>query len=115
VERRKASRYELQVPVLFSWKNASKQAGGFTRDISASGVYVLCEESHCPSRGDTVTLQLILPSIADAEGRGLKLKSKGQVLRTGELAEQSGFAVVAEFGLEPNSGSKNSGESGALA
>lgn len=98
MERRKASRYGLRVPVLFSWEDPHlKLDGGFTRDISASGVYVLCEKKYCPAQGDTVTIQLILPSIVDLEPRGLKLKSRGRVLRTGDFPEESGFALLAEF------------------
>lgn len=115
VERRKASRYGLRLPVLFSWENAqSKRAGGLTRDISTSGVYVLCEKNYCPAQGDTVTVKLILPSIADVEAQGMKLKSKGQVVRTADFPEESGFAVLAEFGMELNTGDKDNGQSGEL-
>ena len=124
MERRKASRYGLRVPVLFSWENAqSKRAGGLTRDISASGVYVLCEKNHCPAQGDTVTVKLILPSIADVEAQGsiadveaqgTKLNSKGQVVRTADFPEESGFAVLAEFAMELNTGDKGNGQSGEL-
>jgi len=100
--------------VLFSWDNAQpKRAGGLTRDISASGVYVLCEKNHCPAEGDTVTIQLILPSIGDdVEAQGMKLKSRGPVLRTADFPEESGFAVLAEFGMELTAGDKDNGQSG---
>jgi len=101
VERRKASRYGLRLPVLFSWKDAqSKLDGGFTRDISASGVYVLCEKNHCPAQGEIVKIQLFLPSIGDLETPGMKLRSKGQVLRTDDFPEECGFAVLADFDME---------------
>src|SRR5262245_36372167 len=107
VERRKAARYGLRVPVLFSWEETQPKLAGFTRDISASGAYVLCEEECYPAEGDTVAIQLILPPIADLEAQGMKLEFKGQVLRSGDLGEEHGFAVLAESGMELNPGSKN--------
>jgi c-di-GMP-binding flagellar brake protein YcgR len=115
VERRQAARYGLRVPVLFSCEDAQpKQVAGVTRDISASGAYVLCEESYCPAQGGTVAIQLILPPIANMEAQGMKLNFKGQVLRTGDFQEESGFAVRAEYGMELNTGSKDSGQSAEL-
>lgn len=115
MERRKAARYGLRVPVLFSWEGTQpKQAGGATRDISTLGAYVLCEKSCCPVQGDTVAIQLTLPPVANMEAQGMKLNFKGQVLRTGDFEEESGFAVLADYGMELNTGSKNSGQSGEL-
>jgi PilZ domain len=115
VERRKASRYGIRIAVLFSWEDTqSKQAEGFTRDISVSGAYVLCEKNLRPGQGNTVTIQLILPSFVDFEAQGMKLKSRGQVLRTDDFPEESGFAVRAEFGMNLNTGDKNDGQSGEL-
>lgn len=106
MERRRAARYGLRVPVLFSWDDTrANQAEGLTRDISAIGAYVLCEGNHCPVLGDEVRIQLILPSIANAEAQGMKLNFKGQVLRTGDFQE-SGFAVLAEYDMELTTGSK---------
>jgi PilZ domain-containing protein len=111
VERRKAARYVLRVPVLFSWEDHQpRQARGFTRDISASAAYVVCEKSYCPIQGDIVEIQLILPSVAHLEAQGIKLKFKGHVLRSGEFQEESGFAVLANCAMELNTG-KN-GEEG---
>jgi hypothetical protein len=113
LERRKVSRYGLRLPVLFSREDTqSKRDGGVTRDISVSGVYVLCEKSRCPAPGNTVTTQLILPSIEDLETQGMKLKSKGQVVRVGNFPEESGFAVLAEFDIELDAGDKSSKQSG---
>jgi hypothetical protein len=112
VERRKASRYRLLLQVLFSLEDTpSKRERGFTRDISARGVYVLCEKSSSPAQGDIVTIELILPSLVDQEAQGMKLKSKGRVLRTGDPSEESGFAVLADFDMELNAGDKNNGQS----
>lgn len=109
MERRKAARYCLRVPVLFSSQgNQTEQAEGFTRDISAAGAYVQCEENYCPVPGDAMAIQLILPPIASVEAQGMRLNFKGHVLRTGDFHE-SGFAVLAEYGMELNTGSKNGG------
>lgn len=105
MERRKAPRFELRLPVLFSWENTQlKQAGGFTRDISASAAYVLCETASRPTAGEIVTIQLLLPPIANLEAQGIKLKFKGHVLRSGEWQEEGGFAVLANCGMELNAG-----------
>jgi hypothetical protein len=103
----------LRVPVLFRWKDTqSKLDGGFTRDISAAGVYVLCEKNHCPAQGEIVKIQLILPAIGDQEAHGMTLRSKGQVIRTDEFPGECGFAALADFDMELNTGDKNSpGES----
>lgn len=115
MERRKESRFGLRVPVLFSSEDTQlKQTRGFTRDISAWGAYILCEKSVCPGQGDTVVIDLMLPSIADVEGQGIKLKSKGQVLRTRDSQEESGFAMLADCAMELTTGSKNSEQSGEL-
>jgi hypothetical protein len=86
--------------VLFSREDTQPKQTGFTRDVSASGAYVLCEESSYPAQGDTVAIQLILPPIADMETQGMTLEFIGQVLRTGDFPEESGFAVLAEAGME---------------
>jgi hypothetical protein len=115
VERRKTARYGLRVPVLFGWGDTQPaQARGVTRDISASGAYVICEKNYCPADGDTLAIQLILPPIANMEAQGMKLEFKGQVLRSGDFQEESGFAALAEHGMELNSGRKNSGQSWEL-
>jgi hypothetical protein len=58
-----------------------------------------------------VTVQLLLPPIAKLEPQGIKLKFKGHVLRSGELQEESGFAVLANCAMELNTG-KSGGRSG---
>lgn len=113
MERRKAARYGLRVPAVFSWQDTPpRQAGGVTRDISASGAYVVCEESYCPAQGDTVAIQLLLPSIADMEAHGMKLEFEGQVLRAGDCQRECGFAVLAEFGMKLNTETRDNGQSG---
>jgi hypothetical protein len=104
VERRKASRYRLRVPVLFSGKDTQSKLKGLTRDISTSGVYILCEKDQCPAHGESVTIDLILPSIVDLEAEGMNLRSKGPVVRTDDFPEKCGFAVMADFDMELNTG-----------
>lgn len=112
MERRRAARYELRVPVLFSGEDSGPKHAGFTRDVSASGAYILCEESRYPAQGDTVEIQLILPPVAAVETRGMKLEFKGRVVRAADFREDSGFVVLAESGMELKTGSKNSEENG---
>ena len=101
--------------MVFSWEDTQpRQGGGVTRDISASGAYVVCEESYCPVQGDRVAMQLILPPIADMDAHGMKLEFEGQVLRAGGCQRDCGFAVLAEFGMTLNTGSEDNGQSGQL-
>jgi PilZ domain len=96
MERRRTARYVLRVPVLFNWRNQQpRQLGGFTRDVSAGGAYILCREE-CPSAGAPVRLQVMLPPV-DAEAHGVKLESEGRVVRAHGPGEESGFAVMADF------------------
>lgn len=115
MERRKAARYGLRIPVVFSWEDTEPRlAEGITRDISDSGAYVLCEGSYCPAQGDTVAIQLILPPIADMEGQGMKLEFAGQVVRADALRPDCGFAVLAEAGMNLQTGSENNEQGGQL-
>ncbi len=107
MERRRTARYVLRVPVLFTWLNRQpKQAGGFTRDVSARGVYILCR-GDCPSTGAPVKLQVMLPPM-DAEARGVKLQSEGRVVRAHGQGEESGFAVMADFATHSSIGKARS-------
>jgi len=99
VERRGTSRFALRAPALFGWGNReSRLAGGFTRDASAGGAYILCEREDCPAVSTRISIEIMLPPI-DAEGHGVKLKGEGQVVRNNGLGEESGFAIVADFGM----------------
>ena len=98
LERRRAVRYELQVPVAFFWENAEGgkfQAEGVTRDISDVGVYVLSER--CPPMKSKVRVEVMLAQqgIAGAslnspwQNHG-KSASSDEVCGTGKMVPSAG-------------------------
>jgi len=93
VERRRAIRYELQIPVVFYWENAGGgkfQGEGMTRDISEAGVYVFTE--NCPPLMSKVVVEVVLAQPGTA--RGL-LKGRMQVVRVEHGPEASGICGIA--------------------
>jgi hypothetical protein len=63
---------------------------GHTRDISASGVFVVASDP-VPS-GSVLSLQIVLPSLRAQRTSGASLCTLGHVVRS----EPLGFAVVAD-------------------
>jgi PilZ domain len=99
VERRNASRYAVRAPVRFDWENMGRrQAAGFTRDLSSTGVFVLCSREDCPAFGTSVAMQIMLPPI-HAEAHGITLRCDGRVVRVNSPEFVSGFAAIADFGV----------------
>ena len=97
LERRRAVRYELHIPVVFFWENAegSKiQTGGVTRDISDIGLYVFSEK--CPPLKSKVRVEVML---AQAGIANASLKGSMQVLRVEDGPEGfggCGFALAGK-------------------
>ncbi len=102
VERRKHVRYNLRLPVLFSWKNGRREhiEDGCTGNISTHGVYVTCKADHCPPIGKRLTITLVMPAAASSAS-GAVLKGTGRIIRRqaahGELAS---FAVETLFKVD---------------
>ncbi len=95
VERRKTARYQLRVPVIIQWNNqegARQQGGGFSRDISTGGVFVLCNAS--PPTNTAISLEVLLPPL-EAAAQGLRLQAGGEIVRV----EETGFAAAGDLGL----------------
>ena len=94
VDLRQSKRYRLRAAVKFSWhaKGSTKLGGGYTRDISPSGVFVVTSE-RLPG-GAEVQLEVALPSLR-GERSGACLRTHGHVVRS----EQPGFAAAAEMGF----------------
>jgi len=98
VELRKTRRYRLNAPVVFMWalRDGEPQSGlGFTRDISAFGVYVTT--ATMPPVGARIQVEITLPKLAET-GPGMHLQGEGVVLRCeyGDPAKQ-GFAASAQL------------------
>jgi hypothetical protein len=93
VERRRFVRYLSRAPVVFV--SGRICAGGFTQNISAAGIYVLCRGPQCLAVGADISVEVMLPPIAG--GRSLRLKGTGRVLRREVVPEQTGFAAEINF------------------
>lgn len=99
MERRRAARFLLRCPAIFSWNDEQgrPQVGaGFTRDVSTVGVFVL--SAAAPPAESRLQMQVLLPPPQPAE-EGLKLQSEATVMRIESQAEGSGFAAMSEFAL----------------
>ena len=99
MELRKAKRYFLTAPVLYTWENEGGMlhAGdGTTRDISIGGAFVFAKSP--PPSGVHVKLDLYLPSLAGLP-RSLQLHGEGEVVRV-STAGEAGFAAEVTFQTE---------------
>jgi hypothetical protein len=98
IELRRAKRYRLSVPALFTWATQGgkpRNAKGVTRDINALGVYV--QTDSLPPVGARVQIEIVLPKLADSSP-GMHLQGEGTVLRCeSEEATKRGFAASALF------------------
>ncbi len=103
IELRKAKRYQLSAPALFLWaaQEGKPQSGqGVTRDMNASGVYVLTDA--LPPVGALVQLDILLPKLVDP-GFGMSLAGEGVVLRVDPRGsedtgrKEAGFAASVQF------------------
>ena len=99
VELRRAIRYSLAAPVVFTWTAPGAhrfQGAGVTRDVSKVGAFVLT--SSCPPVGAIVKMEILFPSFRIA-GQSLKLLAEGRVVRVEHPAHSeagNGFAVFSE-------------------
>jgi len=98
-ERRKNARFHLRLPVTFWYASSGETAaGGFTRDISLGGIFVLSDE--CPEPGHPITVQVTFPPLQPRNGQ-LHLMCAGHVSRVWTGAQQRrGFAVSGWFSDE---------------
>ena len=95
MELRQNKRYRLRACVAFSWANTdgnTMRGEGYTRDISAAGVFVLTGD-RLPS-STAVKLEVTLPSLSEKRD-GALLRTQGRVVRSEEI----GFAVAADMGF----------------
>ena len=104
MERRRHARYNLRLPVLFSWYSApcERVEDGWTADISTHGVHVVCKPECCPPVGKRLTINLALPT-REATRPGVTLRGQGKVLRLGPTSDKwASFAAATHFKLEPH-------------
>ena len=99
MERRRARRFALGVPVVFQWEDEvqpSVGGGGFTRDISVNGLFVL---TACPAPplASNLDLTVLLPSL-NAKGPGMLLRASGSVVRVQPTREGVGIGIASALG-----------------
>jgi len=99
LNRRSSVRFAIQMPVICRWKDqqgSAHEIGGFTRDISTAGLFVL--SSAPPPDGTDIRVEVLLPALGGGSSRGLHLQSEGEVVRAEHREAATGFAVRCEFG-----------------
>jgi hypothetical protein len=100
-ERRKSVRYPIAGAVSMHWKTAEgswREAGGMTRNIGKSGVFVECEGA--PPVGSRLKLVITLPTQLREYG-SVCLCGVGEVRhRRRDTAQTSGFGARAQFQLD---------------
>lgn len=93
--RRASRRYDIQVPVFFSWTEsdgALRTGDGTSKNISTQGVTIT---SSCdPPLGKQVWIELLLPSLRNKFG--LQLDGSGVVVRVDESPVNT-FTVRVDF------------------
>ena len=83
-EKRDCERYVLGLPIHAMWKDAAgeaKEETGITRDISSSGVFMICK--NLIDRGCDIDLQIDLPFLA--ENANSRVSARGRVVRNVSL------------------------------
>ena len=79
-ERRDCERYVFDLPIHAMWKDAAgkaKEETGITRDISSSGVFMICRnliDKECK-----IDLQIDLPALA--ENAKSRVSARGRIVR----------------------------------
>jgi hypothetical protein len=97
VQRREYNRYRLEVPVIFSWKDARgirQQGVGLTHEISVRGGFIFATRP--PPLNAKIKLKVYLPERSAA--RPQRIYGHGQVVRVEPAhgRDRAGFAVAAE-------------------
>jgi hypothetical protein len=98
VQPRKDNRYQIGVPVIFSWKDVNEvrqQAVGLSRDISVRGAFVFTTSP--PPLEARVKLKICLPLVGEAV-QPAHFYGQGKVVRV-DIADgetRGGFAMVGK-------------------
>ena len=88
-DARRNRRYALRAPVLFTWPDG-RHYGGFTRDISCTGIFV--ETPDPPPPGAEVCVHLVLPGLTE-KAESIRMEASCKVVRSSRThKEKVGFA-----------------------
>jgi len=97
VPDRRYRRFRLSAPVVFRWRDRDgnvQQGTGYSRDISARGIYI-CTPSKSPADNAILRYEVLLPTASD-DDRALLFRAAGTVRRSDQVAgraKMGGFAV----------------------
>jgi hypothetical protein len=97
VQPRKHTRYRLDAPVSFIWRDEREvqhEGTGLTRDIGLGGAFVFTQD--CPPTGVSVRLEVVLPRLR-SEASPLLIHGDGEVIRVepgGPGGTGGGFAAT---------------------
>jgi hypothetical protein len=101
VERRKSSRFPLQLPILTQWTDHDgpvRYGGGISRDFCLQGVFVV--SSNLPPSAAVITVTVVLPNSRSGSQES-RVHSVGSVVRIEEGRHTSGYAIKGDFeGIE---------------
>ncbi len=90
------ARYRLGLPVAFSWQSPEgdwRQGTGFTRDISAGGVFLITRAT--PPQGSAISFEAFLPPVMSGAPT-LRWQGAGRILRVeSETHSQEWHGVAA--------------------
>ena len=94
-ERRNATRFDLQLPVVVRWRDGSELREVRTRseDVSSQGIYFVLTEGI--KDGTAVELEVTLPHQITFEDK-VRVRCSGRVLRTEIEGPKAGVAAVIE-------------------
>lgn len=95
LERRSATRYKLQLPVIFHWNDSQAHTeGGFTYDVAQDGV--LIRSKICPPVGSAVRVEVLLPAV-NPGSVGMRVQCIGEVTRVINQEGVMSFGVEGDF------------------
>ena len=108
MERRRAVRYKLCLPLLFKWTDESgtfMQEAAFTRGNSTGRLFISCVE--WPPMRASLSLEIMLPPNSEIRSHGMRLDATVHVVRIASATEEKGFAGAGfsypkgEYGNNP--------------
>jgi c-di-GMP-binding flagellar brake protein YcgR len=95
VERRNATRFDLQLPVVVRWRDGSefREVRTQSEDVSSQGIYFVLTEGI--KDGTAVELEVTLPNQITFEEK-VRVRCSGHILRSELDGSKAGVAAVIE-------------------
>jgi hypothetical protein len=94
VERRAAQRFDFQLPVSIRPAESDHEQPGFTRDLTAQGVFFYTDSALPP--GTRVEITLVMPAEITLS-ESMRVRCSGKVLRVHQPDVGSKFGVAVQF------------------